>query len=115
MEFEAELPLTIDELDEKILKSDWQIEAKWQADRKIYEADGITIDIFFSPGYGYLAEFEKVVTDASDREAAHASVEDIMKKLDAKELPNDRLERMFAYYNQHWPEYYGTDKIFVIE
>lgn len=115
MEFEAELPLTIDELDEKILKSDWQIEAKWQADRKIYEAEGITIDIFFSPGYGYLAEFEKVVTNASDREAAHASVEDIMKKLDAKELPNDRLERMFAYYNQHWPEYYGTDKIFVIE
>jgi len=38
-----------------------------------------------------------------------------MTKLDVEELPQDRLERMFAYYNKNWPEYYGTEKIFVIE
>jgi len=30
-------------------------------------------------------------------------------------LPNDRLERMFAYYNEHWQEYYDTDKTFVVK
>lgn len=37
-----------------------------------------------------------------------------MRSLGAQELPGDRLECMFAYYNQHWPEYYGTDKIFTV-
>jgi hypothetical protein len=38
-----------------------------------------------------------------------------MKELGVKELDQKRLERMFAFYNTHWPEYYGTDKIFTIE
>jgi hypothetical protein len=38
-----------------------------------------------------------------------------MAKLGVEELPQDRLERMFAHYNAHWPEYYGTEKVFVIE
>ncbi len=38
-----------------------------------------------------------------------------MKEVGVAELPQDRLERMFAYYNLHWPEYYGTENIFTIE
>jgi len=38
-----------------------------------------------------------------------------MAALGVQELPNARLERMFTYYNQHWQEYYGTDKVFTIE
>jgi hypothetical protein len=30
-------------------------------------------------------------------------------------LAQERLERMFAHYNQNWPEYYGTTKVFIIE
>lgn len=115
MEFEAEIDLTIDELDDLVLSSGWQLEAKWQAKRKIYEALGLTIDLMFSPGYGYVVEFEKVVSDESDRTAAHDQVIAVMESLGISELPNDRLERMFAYYNEHWPEYYGTDKVFTVE
>lgn len=114
MEFEAPVPLTIAQLDDVVLQSGWQLEAKWQASRKIYSTMGLTLDVFFTPGYGYMAEFEKVVTDDSDRAAAHEQLITVMDSLGVQELPNDRLERMFAYYNQHWQEYYGTDKVFTV-
>lgn len=115
MEFEAEVPLTIDKLDNLVATSGWQLEAKWQADRKIYETMGLTLDMFFTPGYGYVAEFEKVVQSDTERAAAHQQLIDVMESLGVKELPNDRLERMYAYYNQHWAEYYGTDKVFTVD
>ena len=40
---------------------------------------------------------------------------DVMEKLGAEELAQERLERMFTFYNAHWPEYYGTDNVFTIE
>lgn len=115
MEFEAPLAITIEQLDEMILSTGWRLEAKWQAERTIYTALGLTLDVFFTPGYGYMIEFEKVITDDTDRETAHQQVVDVMHQLGVSELPNDRLERMFAYYNEHWPEYYGTRNIFTIE
>jgi hypothetical protein len=42
-------------------------------------------------------------------------VEALMKECGVEELPQERLERMFAFYNTHWPDYYGTEKIFTIE
>jgi hypothetical protein len=38
-----------------------------------------------------------------------------MKQVGVVELGQARLERMFAHYNTHWPEYYGTENIFTIE
>jgi len=114
MEFEEPVDMPIDELDELILSSGWQLEAKWQADRKIYRALGLTIDMVKTPGYGYLVEFERVVSDDTARDEAHSQVIAVMKSLNAEELANDRLERMFAYYNEHWQEYYGTDKAFTV-
>ncbi len=114
MEFEEVVPLTLAELDRRVELSGWQLEAKWQADRKLYETMGITLDLFFTPGYGYMAEFERVVHDDTDREAAHEQLVEVMRTLGVQEVSGDRLERMFAYYNQHWSEYYGTDKIFTV-
>ena len=53
----------------------------------------------------------------SDKEIASVKkeLEQFMGKLGLSELSQERLERMFAHYNAHWPEYYGTDKIFTIE
>ena len=33
----------------------------------------------------------------------------------AKDLPQELLDLMFAFYNSHWKEYYGTERVFVIE
>ena len=38
-----------------------------------------------------------------------------MKDFEVEELSQDRLERMFSFYNNNWSDYYGTEKIFNIE
>lgn len=115
MEFEAQVPLTVGELDEIVLSAGFSYQAKWSREREEYVCDGITVCIDKNAGYGYVAEFERVVDDASKLEAARADIDALMQRLGVAELPQDRLERMFAFYNKHWPEYYGTDRIFTIE
>jgi adenylate cyclase class IV len=66
-------------------------------------------------GYGYVAEFEKVTDDALKVDTLKAELRSLMSELGVTELPQDRLERMFAHYNQHWAEYYGTNNVFTIE
>ena len=31
------------------------------------------------------------------------------------ELDQDRLARMFEFYNSNWEDYYGTDNVFIVE
>jgi hypothetical protein len=38
-----------------------------------------------------------------------------MSEIGLVELPQDRLARMFEYYNNNWEDYYGTEKVFNIE
>lgn len=115
IEFEEKLPISLDELDAKVLSAGFSYQAKWSRDREEYTFKGITVCLDHNAGYGYLAEFEKVVDEESAVDSARKEVESIMNELAVAELPQDRLERMFAHYNQNWQEYYGTDKIFVIE
>lgn len=116
LEFEATIPnLTLDELDQLILKSGFEYQAKWSRERTDYEFLDTKVSIDKNAGYGYLAEFEKVVEKESEANLAKEKLRKLMSELNAQELPQDRLERMFAHYNAHWPEYYGTDKIFTIE
>jgi hypothetical protein len=42
-------------------------------------------------------------------------IDALMGELGVAELSQDRLERMFKFYNENWPEYYGTDRTFIIE
>lgn len=116
MEFEAEIPqLTLESLDAMILKSGFQYQAKWSRERTEYKLKDTNVTIDKNAGYGYLAEFEKVVDDETKVPEAKMTLKKLMDELGVEELPQDRLERMFAYYNSHWPEYYGTDKVFVVE
>lgn len=116
IEFEAGLPLSIDALDAKLLESGCEYQAKWSRDREEYAlGDGTHVCLDRNAGYGYLAEFERVVPEGTDADAVKAELRALMGKLGVEELPQDRLERMFAFYNEHWREYYGTEKVFVVE
>lgn len=115
MEFEEKIPMTLDELDALVLKNGFAYQAKWSREREEYVCLGINVTLDKNAGYGWLAEFERIVNDATLLEEARNDIRALMTKLDVEELPQDRLERMFAYYNKNWSEYYGTDKIFVIE
>lgn len=118
MEFEATVPdLKLEELDNLLIKSGLSYQAKWSREREAYKLPekNITVCIDKNAGYGYLAEFEAVVDGEEHAASAKSSLQKLMAELDAEELQQDRLERMFAFYNEHWPEYYGTEKMFTVE
>ncbi len=116
IEFEAPVKLSLDELDAVLIKQiGLAYQAKWSREREEYEAAGLHVCLDKNAGYGYLAEFEKVVGDKAAVDSAKQEIEKVMKHVGVAELEQARLERMFAHYNAHWPEYYGTDNIFTIE
>lgn len=115
MEFEEPVALSLDELDELVLSAGFKYQAKWSREREEYLVKGINVCLDKNAGYGFLAEFERVVGDAAKLSEARKDIETLMEKVGAAELPQDRLERMFSFYNANWPEYYGTDKIFTVE
>lgn len=115
MEFEEKVPFTLEELDKLIISAGFKYQAKWSREREEYVCRGVNVTLDKNAGYGWLAEFERVIDDESELGAIQQEIRALMKELGVEELPQDRLERMFAFYNTHWPEYYGTEKIFVVE
>ncbi|HUD03880.1 MAG TPA: CYTH domain-containing protein [Candidatus Paceibacterota bacterium] len=114
VEFEIVVPKTLSELDTMILDSGATYQAKWSREREEYESGDMHVCFDKNAGYGYLAEFEKTVSSEDVLEDARKALLSVMKELGVEELPQERLERMFAHYNQNWGKYYGTDRTFVI-
>ncbi len=114
-EFEREVAMPLAKLDEAILGAGFSYQAKWSRERIEYKFADANVTIDKNAGYGYLAEFEIIENDPSRADGTKAQLREIIKSVGLEELNQARLERMFAYYNAHWPEYYGTEKTFVIE
>ncbi len=116
IEFEEEVPgKTLNELDQLLIGAGFRYQSKWSREREEYRMRDTNITIDKNAGYGYVAEFERVVGDSNKANEIKIKLRELMDQLGLEELPQDRLERMFQYYNEHWPEYYGTDSIFVID
>lgn len=115
MEFEEAVPVSLEELDQLVLDSGFSYQAKWSREREEYAYKGVNVCLDKNAGYGYLAEFEKVVTDEAILEEVRNEIAYLMQELGVAELAQDRLERMFSHYNSNWPEYYGTERTFIIE
>ena len=114
IEFELETTMSLDVLDAILIKAGLTYQAKWSRERKEYTSSDMHICIDKNAGYGYLAEFERVINDEKELENTRKSLISFMEKMGVKELPQDRLERMFAHYNANWSKYYGTDNTFII-
>lgn len=115
MEFEEPVDITLTELDQLLINAGFTYQAKWSREREEYAYKGASVCLDKNAGYGYLAEVEKIVHDETLADAVRSEIDELMAELELTELEQDRLARMFAHYNEHWPEYYGTDRIFVIE
>ncbi len=115
IEFEEPIALSFEALDQKLLDAGLTYQAKWSRERDHYDLGSIHITVDKNAGYGYLAEFEKMIDDGREAEYARQELKALMAELHCTELAQDRLERMFAHYNTHWEEYYGTEKVFVVE
>ncbi|HZS43164.1 MAG TPA: CYTH domain-containing protein [Candidatus Paceibacterota bacterium] len=115
MEFESETNMSLEDLDKVLLAAGLQYQAKWSREREEYQLEDTNITIDKNAGYGYLAEFEKVIENEEEAAAAKSNLLVLMADFGVGELSQERIERMFAFYNSHWPEYYGTDKVFTIK
>ena len=115
MEFEEPVAIPLDELDTLLLDAGFMYQAKWSREREEYAYKGANVCLDKNAGYGYLAEFEKIVHDEADADIVRAELDELMSELEVIELDQARLARMFAHYNTNWPEYYGTDRVFIIE
>lgn len=115
MEFEEPVGISLDELDELLLGAGYSYLSKWSREREEYTYKDAVVCIDRNGGYGYLAEFEKIVEDESTIEDVRASLQSLMEELDVAELDQERLARMFDFYNKNWPDYYGNNNTFVIE
>ncbi len=115
LELEQVVPISIEELDKLLLSAGFAYQAKWSRERTEYKYKDANVCIDKNAGYGYLAEFEVVESDPQKAPASKESLRNLMNSLGVEELPQDRLARMFDFYNAHWQEYYGTDKVFTIQ
>lgn len=115
MEFEEPVSVSLDELDTLVLEAGFEYQAKWSRDREEYEYKGANVCFDRNAGYGYLAEFEKIVTDEAEADSVREELDALMAELEVTELGQERLARMFSFYNENWPDYYGTDRTFIIE
>lgn len=115
LEFEEPVELSLETLDNLLLEAGYTYQAKWSRAREEYNYKGITVCIDKNAGYGYLAEFEKIVQPDESVDGVKTELETLMAELGVTELSQDRLARMFAHYNTNWADYYGTDKTFIIE
>lgn len=109
--------MSLDGLDKLVLGAGFSYQAKWSRERTEYKLStkDVTVCLDKNAGYGYVAEFEKVTDDALKADELKVELRALMSELGVTELPQDRLERMFTHYNQHWAEYYGTNNVFTIE
>ena len=114
MEFESEVPLSIVELDQLLLDSGFEYQAKWSRERQEYAYKNYSVSIDKNAGYGYLAEFERILDHDEDFESVKREIRDELSVLGFEELSQERLARMFDFYNKNWEEYYGTEKTFTI-
>jgi len=115
LEFETHVPgLSLQDLDKILLMSDFEYQAKWSRERHEYLYKKYNVAIDKNAGYGYLAEFERILSHNDDFNAVKSEIRGEMQLLGIAELQQDRLARMFDFYNKNWPDYYGTDKTFTI-
>lgn len=116
IEWEVDLaPMSLEVMDEKVLSSGFSYQAKWSRARDEYKLNHNTaLCIDKNAGYGYLAEFERVITDESQITETRHELLRMIRSLGYDELDQDRLARMFDFYNKNWREYYGTEKVFEV-
>ncbi len=115
MEFEEAVPMKLAELDGLLQEAGFAYQAKWSRERVEYVLPNMNITLDKNAGYGYLTEFESVIGEGESVEDTKSKLLAEMESFGLTELPQERIERMFAYYNEHWPDYYGTEKVFNIE
>ncbi len=112
LEFEVKVNTSIENVNTVITNAGIELVSKWYSERSFYELDSrVNADIEFVSGYGYKAELE-ILTDDEHSQTEEKEIRAIAKELSLQEASQELLGKMYEYYNQHWEDYYKTDKVF---
>lgn len=113
MELEVELDKELETINKIIVSSGIKLVSKWSSVRDFYVLENkLKADIEFVAGYGHKAELELVINDGESSEEAVAVIDELANKLGLFYASDELMGRMYKYYNQHWEEYFNTDKVF---
>jgi len=115
IEHEELIDWSIDRLDSILEECGMTVRSKWSRDRWNYSKEGTTICLDKNAGYGWILEVENITSAQEHVERSRNSALKLLKEFGLEELDPVRLERMFAYYEANWRNYYGTDKRFTLE
>jgi len=87
MEFEEEAgELALQELDQLLLDHGFPYQSKWSRQRQEYQYKDMHVCIDKNAGYGYVAEFEKVISNPNEINQAKTSIREEMNALGVEEL-----------------------------
>lgn len=120
-ELEIPIPMSIEDLDALLIASaEIKPQAKWSRTRRTFEIVDkdwfyFTVCLDKNAGYGYLAEFEVVVNNPKVIDSVKNKLHECIKLMWLDELPEDRLHRMFEFYNKNWQVFYETENYFFIK
>lgn len=114
-EVEAEVDISLDTLDDLLLGAGLTYASKWSRNRVIYRNYNNTFDHLIcldtNAGYGKVLEIESVVKDPDKINETKTKLTKLLNSFGLSELDSELLENMFAFYQKHWQDYYGTNKL----
>lgn len=94
-------------VDKILLNTGLNYLSKWSRIRKTYRYENFIISEEVNAGYGKIIEIES----ANNSKVNIFTILEYGKSLGLKVLESDLLNKMFKFYNEHWEEYYMTDKV----
>lgn len=121
IEWEVDLaPMSLDDMDKLVIAAGFAYQAKWSREREGYNLNiSWAVDTILcldkNAGYGYLAEFERVIDDVTLVDSTREELLSMIDSLGYHELDQARLARMFEKYNREWQSYYGTENVFTVD
>ncbi len=76
-------------------------EIKWIRKRMEYKWNGVTVDIDYTKGYGYIIELEKITSEEM-KEVTLKSLRRKLKELKIEETPKEEFDVAFNNYKKNW-------------
>jgi predicted adenylyl cyclase CyaB len=74
---------------------------KWFRDRKEFEWNGITVDLDYTKGYGYIIELEKMCSEEEKGQVIEF-LKTKLKSLNIPLTPKEEFDKRFKHYEENW-------------
>ena len=84
----------------------YKIKIKWFRQRHEFDWDGITADIDYTKGYGYIIELEKLCSE-EQKEKVLNELKSKLKELSVELTRREEFEKKFKHYEKNWQKLTG--------